>query len=179
MTTAGEVIKGSNAHHADWDGDGLADLLDGSEWGEINWYRNTGSADAPRYADAVTLVERSMFGRQEEGSTPKGPGQRVKVHVTDWNGDGRVDLLVGDVTWQQSTPNPLTAEEAQVKARLDEQYAELWQRIRAAEGEARATLEKERDELREQMRPYERTKTHTHGWVWLYLRREAAGAAPR
>ena len=43
LTAAGERIEGSNAHHADWDGDGLRDLIVGNEngggtWGErVEW----------------------------------------------------------------------------------------------------------------------------------------------
>ena len=85
------------------------------------WYRNLGADDAPRYADGTVLIVRENSDRAAEGSTPKRPGQRVKVHVTDWNGDGRADLLVGDVTWQQSTPNPLTPAEEKEKAKLDEE----------------------------------------------------------
>ena len=55
----------------------------------------------------------------------------------------------------------------------------LSQRIRAAEGAAKVALEKQREELRAKMRPYNRTKPHTHGWVWLYLRSAQAAGAPR
>ena len=179
QTANGNVIKGSNAHHADWDGDGVPDLLVGSEWGEVRWYRNLGSANAPKYADGLALIERSGHERGQEGSTPKRPGQRVKVHVTDWNGDGRADLLVGDVTWQQSTPNPLTPAEAKAKEKLDAELSALWSKIRNAKGAAKEELEKQRDELRAKLRPYERTKLHTHGWVWLYLRDDASAKGKR
>ena len=171
-TADGETIKGSNPHHADWDGDGLRDLVIGSEHGEIRWYRNRGANDAPIYGNASVLVAQDNSQYGEEGSTPKRPGLRVKVHVTDWNGDGRVDLLVGDVTWQQSTPKPLTAAETDAKAALEKaRDALLAEMARVPAGPKRDALKASVDEHQQKLRAYERRKLHTHGWVWLYQRR--------
>lgn len=179
-TEGGELIKGSNAHHADWDGDGIADLIVGSEHDGVRWYRNVGAKDAPRYAAGAVLVDRDHSARQAEGSVPKGPGSRVKVHVSDWDEDGRADLLVGDVTWQESKSGPpLTATEEQEKATVERQLDETVEKIAAATDEKlRAELEKTRGELVKKYWSYERTKSHTHGWVWLY-RRAPAPVAPR
>lgn len=170
-TSKGTLIQGSNAHHADWDGDGVRDLLVGDEGGNVRWYRNTGKNNAPEYVEGRLLISGQHQPRQAEGSTPTGHGKRVKVHVTDWNGDGLIDLLVGDVTWQQSTPNPLnkveTAEKEKLEATLRTTSTEL---ARAAKGAKRDKLQQELDSLRKELRAYDRTKLHTHGWVWLYLR---------
>ncbi len=175
-TTKGGGIVGSNAHHADWDGDGVRDLLVGSEWGEVRWYRNVGANDAPKYGPGEVLVTKCDYNRDPEGSTPKRPGLRVKVHVTDWNGDGRPDLLLGDVTWQQSTPEPLTADEAAEQAKLEAEAARLQKELaRVAAGAERDRLAAAIDEQRTKLRAYDRTKLHTHGWVWLYLRKGVAG----
>ena len=107
-TTTGSVIKGSNAHHADWDGDGVRDLLVGSERGPVIWYRNVGANNKPRYERGGELTQKPSFGQQRDGSEPTGPGSRLKIHVTDWNGDGLADLLVGDFSYQASVPKPST-----------------------------------------------------------------------
>ncbi|MCR9246776.1 MAG: VCBS repeat-containing protein [bacterium] len=184
-TRSGEVIKGSNPHHADWDGDGRRDLVIGSEWGEVLWYRNTGAENAPVYEAGTVLVPKGSHGRQPEGSTPKGPGQRVKVHVGDWNDDGRVDLLVGDVTWQQTQGEPLTATEkaAQSKAqrRMNELHQLVQQLKRAEDKDAArlAQLEKELGAVRKEFWSYDRTELHTHGWVWVYLRQPGPATPSR
>lgn len=104
-TKKGTVIEGSNAHHADWNGDGRVDLIVGSEHGAVHWYRNVGrKGGRPRYAEAKLLVAQPAYRKRDpDGTRPEKPcGQRVKVHVCDWNGNRRPDLLVGDVTWQTS-----------------------------------------------------------------------------
>jgi hypothetical protein len=176
----GETIKGSNAHHADWDGDGVRDLVVGSEHGEIRWYPNRGANDQPKYGEGSVLVARNDSGYAAEGSTPKAPSQRVKVHVTDWNGDGRVDLLVGDVTWQQSTPNPLTPAEEGEKAALEKARDELMRKSAFAKSETeRDALMASANEQHKKLQTYNRRKLHTHGWVWLYLRRGASAKDAR
>lgn len=171
-TVDGGAIAGSNAHHADWDGDGVRDLVVGSEGGEVTWYRNTGKNDAPRYAHGEVLVAAAYSDRAPEGSEPKHHGMRVKVHVTDWNEDGKVDLLVGDVTWQESKSTPLTAAEEKVKAALEQELSDLYPKRSAAKDPAqKEAATKAIAEVKAKLKPLQRTKLHTHGWVWLYLRR--------
>ena len=46
---------------ADWDGDGLPDLVVNSIWGKVHWYRNVGTRKAPRLAAAA--AGRGRVGR--------------------------------------------------------------------------------------------------------------------
>ena len=68
---------------ADWDGDGLADLVIGDERG-LHWCRNAGTAKEPSYAEPERLLPGAFEGQY-----------RLKPCVADWNGDGLLDLLVG------------------------------------------------------------------------------------
>ncbi len=105
---------------ADWDGDGLTDLLVGSADGSVWWYRNEGKKGAPEYANGSQLLPKSPFSWEKpvaHGGAPEAPGVRTKVGVADWNGDGRLDLLVGDFWYEKAAPKNLTDAE---KTRLDE-----------------------------------------------------------
>ena len=192
LTAKGEKIDGSNAHHADWDGDGFRDLIVGSESGGVRWHRNLGANDLPSYGVAATLVETRPYEERKESEGPAGPGSRTKVHVTDWNGDGRMDLLVGDVQWLYETLSPLTEAEVARKAALqpahDAARDAYWAEIEVRNGYvgkpggipeevlARCAVAREKlDPLAAQMHEFERKKSHIHGWVWLYLRKPRAG----
>ncbi len=72
---------------ADWDGDGLFDLVSGGGRGGVYWWRNTGSADAPAFAEHKALVEPIASG-------PGGPQRGIQVAVADFDMDG--DLVLGD-----------------------------------------------------------------------------------
>jgi FG-GAP-like repeat len=76
----------------DLDGDGVPDLLGSSNTG-VYWCRNTGSRSAPVLALPVTLWA-PVSG---SGLQPIYTGQRMRLDWVDWNNDGVMDLLVGNL----------------------------------------------------------------------------------
>lgn len=79
------LTRGSNTAPAlaDLDGDGDLDLLVGEASGQLNLYRNEGSARAPRFTLVTDTLQGIDLGRR---STPA---------LADLDGDGHLDLLVG------------------------------------------------------------------------------------
>jgi len=71
----------------DWNGDGLNDLILGDRDGFVTVYLNQGTNDAPKYAMGMKL---KSGGKEIKVRSPSSP------YLVDWNGDGKVDLLVGN-----------------------------------------------------------------------------------
>lgn len=95
----------TNIEVADWDMDGLKDLIVTGVRGEHVFFRNIGEPGEPRLAPG-TLIEVDF-----PGETPVPPGfrfrprgrelltvTRCRPSVFDWNGDGLVDYIVTDHT---------------------------------------------------------------------------------
>ena len=122
----------------------------------------------------------------------------------DWNGDGRLDLLVGDFSMSfgeepkltqtdKSRKKELQRKLEQVEKELEPYYqeaAKLAEKAKSATPKGRAALEKEEANLEvkykktldeqgticTEMRKFERPM-HYHGYVWVYLRKPVEAAA--
>ncbi len=88
---------------ADWDGDGLPDILMNSILGRVMWFKNTGTRTAPKLA-AAQPVEVEWDGPQPVLDygwlRPEGKALLTQWRTTpfavDWNADGLTDLVMLD-----------------------------------------------------------------------------------
>jgi hypothetical protein len=88
---------------ADWDHDGLPDLIVNSIWGKIIWYENMGTRTKPLLAAAKPIeVEWEGQAPKPEWNwwNPEGKALvtqwRTTPVATDWTGDGLTDLVMLD-----------------------------------------------------------------------------------
>ena len=72
---------------ADWNEDGLIDLLVGDTNGKISLFQNNGSVGNPQ------LTAKGFI---KANNTDLYVGNRASPVVVDWNNDGKKDLVVGD-----------------------------------------------------------------------------------
>lgn len=72
---------------ADWNGDGLADLLVGGGRGHVLSYANIGTRAQPRFGPPRLVMTAAGM--------PLDSGWSAAPCAVDWDGDGRTDLLVG------------------------------------------------------------------------------------
>jgi hypothetical protein len=194
-------VKGDAAPvAADWDRDGRLDLILGAADGSVVWYRNIGDAKTPKLGPPQTLVGPSRVAWKDDSEVgPRDHGIRVKPCVADWNGDGKLDLLLGDYCGGfQGKTEQTDAEKAEEKE-ANEKLPELNRKWSATFAEfrklrdapapgaaaAQADRERELEALRQKMgrlrreivivqeiQNHYRIQSQAHGYIWLFLRKD-------
>ncbi len=89
---------------ADWDGDGLKDIIINSTWGKVEWYKNTGKKGFPKLTrmGAVKVdwqgnaVPKPKWNWWNPGNDELVTEWRTTPYAIDWNKDGLMDLVMLD-----------------------------------------------------------------------------------
>jgi hypothetical protein len=153
---------------ADWDQDGAWDLVVGTDDGAVRWARNVGRNGAPAFAAYEQLVAPNLEG------VPGRSARSAQVDVADLNGDGRVDLLVGDnQDIAQATLERIEALKQELSAN-----EELVRVLNGTDEEARKALDPQRvASVEALLKEFEalQPELRSHGRVWLYARSPAKG----
>lgn len=167
-------------HHSDpfvidWDGDGDLDLVSGSANGGVQWAENTaGPGKLPELRPFRMLIKpgRSInYGEIVREKDLTGPTSSLRIWVADVNGDGKLDILVGDSVPLISPAGGLSESEFKQK------FAQWQDAVQAANKAFRETT----DEAERAKAQQEITKVYNQrnefmnedrtGFVWLYLRK--------
>jgi VCBS repeat protein len=181
-----KVMAHADVNPADWDGDGLFDLVIGSGDGSVSWYRNVGANAKPKFGARQELIPArsdSIFLTQYfEPDEEFRSGARAQIAVVDHDGDGRLDLLLGDFS-QVRRLRELDLEERRKFDQLLRTHNELEQKLAESHGD-------ESDERKNTVKEYEAAQkaleefTNDGGgssppssFVWLF-RRTPGNATP-
>lgn len=163
---------------ADWNGDGLFDLIVKHHEGDIVWFQNTGSPSAPKFGRPAPLVA---------GEDVKGEGGNISVQ--DYNGDGKLDLLVGanGARFERKLAPEETARKELLGEQIDAVHKRwgnafrLYRRTRKSSGSTENTtmllaVKNQLSRLTEELKTYRASIAQlsegqqTHSFVWVYLR---------
>jgi hypothetical protein len=182
-----EVIKTGDVplkiagHHSDpvvidWDGDGALDLLSGTSDGGVQWARNRAAkGKPPEFGPFEWLIKPGRpreDGQLLDEKELTGPTSATRIWVADVNGDGKLDLLVGDCVTLVSPATGVSKEEftkkyAAWKKALDATSKELSSGLPDEKNQAKAAEEINRVyQQRSEFMVEDRT-----GFVWLYLQK--------
>ena len=157
------------------DGDGALDLVSGSSNGGVYWAKNkAGKGKMPDLEPFRPLIKPEKpvkHGQPLRESDLTGPTHATRVWVADVNGDGKLDLLVGDCVTLVSPVKGISDTE------FTKKYADWEKEFQAAQ----ASLNAARDDAsrkkatEEYQKVYGQRSLFMHqemtGFVWLYLQK--------
>jgi hypothetical protein len=180
IETGGKPIRVAG-HHSDpfvidWDADGDLDLLSGSSNGGVQWAENVaGKGKRPELRPFQTLIKPGRLPADVQvlkEDDLKGPTTSTRVWVADVNGDGKLDVLVGDSVTLVAPAKGLSEKEFKKRcAAWQDAVAKVIKELAAAKDDQarRAKASQEFSKLYRQRAEFmdeERT-----GFVWLYVQK--------
>jgi hypothetical protein len=182
-----EIIKNGKeplkieGHHSDpfvidWDGDGALDLLSGSSSGGVQWARNrAGKGKPPDLAPFEWLIKPGRnvaYGELVKEEELTGPTTSTRIWVADVNGDGKLDLLVGDSVTLLSAAKGVSEKEFKKKFAAWQEAVQKASKELSSETNDQAKRQKANEEFQKVYNSRnEFMKEDRTGFVWLYLQK--------
>ncbi|MBK8101326.1 MAG: VCBS repeat-containing protein [Planctomycetes bacterium] len=167
-----QVDAHSDPFLIDWDGDGDFDLLSGSSAGGVFLFANDGSKTEPEFGKRQTLLKPAGHGHDGDGELVfgdahlQGPQGSTRVWADDVDGDGKLDLLVGDTVTLHFCADGVDEQTARSKdAEWQKKQQKLFESMTGDDADARAQFQKAWEELRAERETFLREQMT--GSVWL------------
>ncbi len=179
------------AHFADvfvdWDNDGLWDIVGGSKSGGVYFYKNKGKLGAPKFDEPITIFTKEEIVCNIENAT----ASLTEVACSDYNNDGKPDLIMGVYTRIKHPAPKLTAEQLKEKEllqiqlkeqvkKLDDYMTEFGKKKNITdkfkiktliiEDEGFKNLSKERRKINIKLNNY-RERSSSHGYIFVSTRK--------
>jgi hypothetical protein len=180
MDSEGQPLKISGNHSdpfvVDINGDGALDILSGSTEGGVQWAENiAGKGKPPVLKPFRPLIKPGAKYKYLEPLEEKdvvGPTTATRIWVADVNGDGKLDILVGDDTTLISPAKGLTREEFDAKrTEWEAKIAEVSKEMNDEKADEKAR-NKAREKFQKLYEDREKFMIEDRtGFVWLYLQK--------
>jgi hypothetical protein len=159
----------------DWDGDGDLDLLSGSSSGGVQFAENrAGKGKLPELRPFQWLIKSGRaieHGQLLSEEQLTGPTTSTRVWADDVNGDGKLDLLVGDSVTLVSPAKGLNEAAFKKKfATWQKAYETVTKEMSQATDQAKRSNAQQEFQKLYQRRTEFMNEDRT-GFVWLYLQK--------
>lgn len=168
-----EVPSHGDPFLVDHDGDGDLDLFSGSAQGGVFLFRNVGTRTAPRFGARTAVLEPA--GHTDlDGDTVhfgdahlRAPQSDTRVWVADVDGDGKLDLLVGDTARLLHLAEGVDEATGRAKfAAWTKKQQAFFARPQGEDEAAMKTWQQDYEALEKEREQF--AKEESTGFVWLF-----------
>jgi hypothetical protein len=171
------VRSHSDPFFVDWDGDGDLDLISGSSQGGVSLCTNTGTVTQAAFAHPTELLAAAGYRGQDKlgDAHVTGPQSATRVFVDDVNGDGKLDILIGDSVHLTYAADGLDDDAARAKLAAWNEKQQEWSESNRKLREAKAT----KDVLQKSQQEFSKlwkargaiVRSEGTGFVWVMLQK--------